>query len=70
MQLTGDKLEYVTQQLGHMLGSEIYDAYLEGELSRRYLKSLFLIHIDEPGTAPAAYFNIVRRVRAGMRAAR
>ena len=54
MQLTGDKLEYVTQQLGYMLGSEIYDAYLQGELSRRYLKSLFLIHIDEPGTAPQA----------------
>jgi hypothetical protein len=63
VQLTGDRLEYVTQQLGYMLGSEIYDAYLHGELTRRYLKSLFLIHIDEPGAAAETYFNIVRRVR-------
>jgi hypothetical protein len=67
VQLTGDKLEYVTQQLGYMLGSEIYDAYVHGDLSRRYLKSLFLVHIDQPGVAPQTYFNIVRRVRTGKR---
>src|SRR5581483_6120544 len=65
LQLTGEKLEYVTQQLGYMLGSDIYDAYLEGELSRRFLKSLFLVHIDEPGVAPETYFHIVRKVRSG-----
>jgi hypothetical protein len=63
LQLTGDKLEYASQRLGYMLGSDMYDAYLDGKLSRRYLKRLYLAHLDEPGTAPRTYFELVRKAR-------
>jgi Haem-binding uptake, Tiki superfamily, ChaN len=60
---TAAKLEYVTRQLGYMLGSDLYDAYLEGRASRRFLKDQFLLHLDEPGAALNAYFSLVKKVR-------
>jgi hypothetical protein len=63
VQLTGDRLEYATRQLGYMLGSDLYDAYLEGTVSRRYLKSVYLAHLEDPGAAARTYFAVVRKVR-------
>jgi hypothetical protein len=63
IQCTGEKFQYCTQQLGYMLGTDLYDAYLEGEVTPRFLKKLFLIHLEEPGLAPAAYFSIVKKIR-------
>jgi len=60
----GEKLDYLTQQLGYMLGSDLYDAYLEGRVTRRFLKGLFLLHLEQPGTARSAYFALVKKVRA------
>ncbi|PYX90788.1 MAG: hypothetical protein DMG68_00615 [Acidobacteria bacterium] len=59
----GQKFDYLTRQLGYMLGSDLYDAYLEGSVTRRDLKSLFLIHLEQAGVARAAYFELVARVR-------
>lgn len=67
LQYTGEKLQYCTRQLGYMLGTDLYDAYLEGEVTTRFLKSLFLLHLDEPGTARAAYFSVVKRARKKTR---
>jgi hypothetical protein len=66
----GAEFEYVTRQLGYMLGSDLYDAYLEGRVTRRFLKGLFLIHLEEPGAAPKAYFNLVHKVRFAKRRTR
>ncbi len=63
VQLTGEKLEYATRQLGYMLGSDLYDAYLEGAVTRRFLKALYLTHLEQPGTAAQTYFALVRKVR-------
>jgi hypothetical protein len=63
LQYEGAKLDYVTRQLGYMLGSDLYDAYLEGRVTRRFLKGLFLLHLEQPGAAAAAYFALVRKVR-------
>jgi len=38
---TGRKWEYATQLLGHLLGNDLYDSYLEGESA---------------GSAAASYF--------------
>ncbi|HYL16085.1 MAG TPA: ChaN family lipoprotein [Terriglobales bacterium] len=64
LQYEGAKLDYVTRQLGYMLGSDLYDAYLEGRVTRRFLKGLFLLHLEQAGAAAAAYFATVRKVRA------
>jgi hypothetical protein len=60
---TGEKFDYLTVQLGYMLGSDLYDAYLEGAVTRRFLKSIFLAHLDEPGTPAQAYFGLAAKVR-------
>jgi uncharacterized iron-regulated protein len=66
----GDQFAYVTRNLGYMLGSDLYDAYLEGRITRRFLKSLFLTHLEEAGVAPKAYFELVRKVRSARKGTR
>src|SRR5579862_7229 len=48
---SGRKYEYVTQQLGSLIGTDLYDAYLEGRLTTAALRKLFLTHIELPGVA-------------------
>ena len=49
--VAGEKLEYVTRQLGYLLGSELYNGYLEGRVTRGCLRRLFLTHLGQPGAA-------------------
>jgi len=70
LKYTAEKLDYVTRQLGYMLGSDLYDAYLEGRVTRRLLKDFFLQHMEEPGRARLIYFNLVKRARTVKRRAR
>lgn len=67
MELTGERLDFVTTWLGQMLGTELYDAYVTGRLSRRLLRSLFFRRLREPAAARNLYFDIARRVRAPRR---
>jgi Haem-binding uptake, Tiki superfamily, ChaN len=52
------------QRLGARLGSQLYDAYLRGVVSRTVLRRLFLAHIEEAGTAWRVCREIVRRIGA------
>jgi hypothetical protein len=63
MLFTGEKLDYITAQLGYMLGSDLYDAYLEGRITRRFLKRAFLAHLDVPGAPAQTYFALAAEVR-------
>ena len=63
--VAGEKLEYVTRQLGYLLGSELYNGYLEGRVTRGSLRRLFLTHLGQPGAARETYFSLVRKLRAG-----
>ena len=65
LELTGEALESAGQQLGQMLGTELYDAYLEARLTRRFLRSLYFRPLDAPGAARALYFQTVRRLAPG-----
>jgi hypothetical protein len=65
---TGEKFEYTTRRLGYMLGSELYDAYLAGRVSKRFLRSLFYRNLNHPGSAREAYFAVsskIRRIKTG-----
>jgi len=61
---TGEKCAFVTSKLGQMLGSEIYDAYISGKISKRYLRSLFFRKLEIPSAAHEMYFQLVRRARS------
>jgi Haem-binding uptake, Tiki superfamily, ChaN len=59
----GRKREYLTQQLGYLIGNDLYDAYIEGRVSAVVLRRLFLTHLEKPGDAREAYTNLNARLR-------
>lgn len=59
----GQRFRFTTRRLGQMLGSELYDAYVNGRVSKRFLRSLFFRRLHTPGTARTLYFDVVRRLR-------
>jgi hypothetical protein len=67
---SGAKFEYLTQQLGYLLGCDLYDAYLEGRATPGYVRSLFLAHVEEPGAARSLYFELVLKLRGNRRKTR
>lgn len=64
----GDPLaaEALARQLGYRLGSELYEAYLAGALSRGRLRRFFLAHLDAPAGALETCCDLI----AGHRPAR
>jgi hypothetical protein len=67
---SGATFEYITQQLGYLLGCDLYDAYLEGRVTPGYVRSLFLAHVEEPGAARSLYFDLVQKLRGPRRKTR
>jgi hypothetical protein len=63
---SGAKFAFATQKLGYMLGSELYDAYVAGRLSKRYIRSLFFRRLNG-AAARSMYFQIAGKVRAPRR---
>src|SRR5208337_4039390 len=61
----GRKYEYVAEQLGYLIGTDLYDAYIEGRLTTASLRKLFLTHIEQPGVACEAYVQLRTRLRSG-----
>jgi hypothetical protein len=60
-----DKFDSIARKLGYTLGSQLYDAYLRGSISRSTLRHWFIAHIEESGKAKKVCWEIVRKVRAG-----
>ena len=59
----GEKLAFVIGKLGALLGTQLYDAYLSGDVNKRFLRSLLFRKLEKPGVATAAYFIAARRGR-------
>jgi len=64
---SGAKFEYITLQMGYLLGGDLYDGYLEGRVTPGFVRGLFLTHVEEPGAAQSGYFELVHRLRAPRR---
>ena len=60
---TGRKSEYATEQLGCLLGNDLYDAYIDGRIAPAALRRVFLAHLEEPGAASQLYANLNSRLR-------
>lgn len=52
------QFEYLTRQLGQLLGNELYEAYLGGQISKRTLRSLYFCELAD---AEKVYFLTARR---------
>jgi hypothetical protein len=59
----GRKWEYLTEQLGCLLGNDLYDAYIEGRIGPAALRRLFLAHLEEPGAASHVYAHLQTRLK-------
>jgi hypothetical protein len=60
---TGDKYEYVVEQLGYLTGNDLYDAYVDGRLTPNAIRKLFLTHIDEPDVARRAFADLTSKLK-------
>ena len=49
-------------RMGQTLASRIYDAYVAGKVSKRFLRMLFCAPLHEPGSARELYFDTVERL--------
>jgi hypothetical protein len=66
-QYAGKKFELATEWLGGLLGSDLYDAYVQGRIGRRSIRAYFLGRYIRPGEAKAAYFRLSQRCRGQKR---
>ena len=62
-----NKFDSLAQKLGYTLGSQLYDAYLRGCVSRSALRHMFLARIEEPGKARSMCWEVVRKIRIGRK---
>jgi hypothetical protein len=62
--LRGDRAQFdaLAQKLGYRLGSELYDAYLRGSVSRTALRHLYLAHMEKPGEACSVLEEITHKI--------
>jgi uncharacterized iron-regulated protein len=61
------RFDALAQTLGYTLGSQLYDAYLRGCVSRSVLRHLFLARIEQPGKARKMCWELARKVRASRK---
>lgn len=47
---------------GHALGSDLYSAYIRGDVSKRWLRGLFFKDVSKPGSARAVYMRAAEKV--------
>jgi hypothetical protein len=61
---------FLARHLGLLLGTDLYEAYLEGRLTPSAVRRLFLAAHDAPGAPVHAYFNLIHALRRPRRKAR
>jgi hypothetical protein len=61
MAFTGRKYAHVTEQLGYLIGNDLYEAYVHGRIAPAAIRKFFLAHLDEPGAAQENYQQLIRR---------
>ena len=62
-----NQFDAIAQRLGYTLGSQLYDAYLRGCVSRSVLRHWFLARIEEPGKARKLCWEVARKVRGSRK---
>jgi len=53
------------RMFGYSLGSDLYTAYVRGDVSKRWLRGLFYKDVSKPGAALALYSRAADKVRSG-----
>jgi uncharacterized iron-regulated protein len=59
------RFDGTAQKLGYALGSELYDGYLAGRVSRSVLRRIFLANLEKPDAARKVVLGLRSRRRTG-----
>ncbi|MBI4483949.1 MAG: ChaN family lipoprotein [Acidobacteria bacterium] len=62
IQSCGKKYHYLIHELGYLLGEQIYDGYLQGEISRDEIRKMFFQRFEESGSALKTYLKLAERL--------
>ena len=57
------QLDFAAHELGELFGSELYQAYVEGQVSKRFIRSLFFRSLAGAECARNVYFKAIQRTR-------
>jgi len=57
------QLDFAAQELGELFGSELYQGYVEGQISKRFIRSLFFRSLAGAKCARSLYFKAIQRTR-------
>jgi len=57
------QLDFAAHELGELFGSELYQGYVEGEISKRFIRSLFFRSLAGSKCSRSLYFKAVQRTR-------
>ena len=60
---TQSNFSAATEVLGYMMGSHLYDAYLQGDVSQGQLRRLFLAQLQKPGLAREIWWRLIAETR-------
>src|SRR5262249_52617978 len=63
LRFEGERLAFVTRKLGVLVGSDLFTAYLEGRISKRYIRSLYFRKLHLGRNACETYFECARKSR-------
>jgi len=57
------QLDFAARELGELFGSDLYQGFIEGEISKRFIRSLFFRSLAGSQCARNLYLNAVQRTR-------
>jgi len=60
------EFECDAERLGYALGAGLYDAYVQGRVTKTFLRRLFLTRLEEPATAHKIYLGAARRAGVAL----
>ncbi len=65
LMIDSGRRELAVRLLGHLLGSDLYNSYVSGRLSKRFLRALFFRDLSKPGEARSAFVRATRAAAMG-----
>jgi hypothetical protein len=62
VKFSGSRFDFVTRELGLMLGTDLYDEYVSGAMTTRSIRALFFRDLSSASAAHDLYFELASRV--------
>jgi Haem-binding uptake, Tiki superfamily, ChaN len=67
LNIRSDNVQSGAELIGYMLGSRLYDRYLQNRIARRLLRNIFLAHLDQEGKAKEIFSELAEHRSASRK---